>query len=281
VTRSIPDEIGAVCEALRRSHRELASFAMTIPPAERTRRSYCTEWTVAQVYSHLGSGAEIESARIRAGLAGTAAPDPTEFWRRWDALRPDQMIEQFAAADAGYLDLVHELNLDEVGDVAIVLEPHLRVPLRTAIVLRLAEHALHSWDILVAFDPEVEVESRAAELLVDLYPRDIISMLAALQTKGRFGTALLEVDIADPRRTLLMQFGESVTLSTADEAGGQAATGHLSMPTPGAWARLLTGRLDPEHTPPGVTSAGRPTLPDLRAALQGDPLAAADAESPP
>jgi len=71
------EEISAVRDALRRSHRELATFAGTIPPAERTCRSHCTEWTIAQVYSHLGSGAEIGLANLQARLTGAAPAGPT------------------------------------------------------------------------------------------------------------------------------------------------------------------------------------------------------------
>jgi hypothetical protein len=93
------EEITAVRDALRRSHRELAAFAGTISPAGETRRSYCAEWTVAQVYSHLGSGAEIGLANLDAGLTGGPLPDPQPIWNRWDSLTPEGMISGFASAD--------------------------------------------------------------------------------------------------------------------------------------------------------------------------------------
>lgn len=289
MTAPVPDvgfAVGPVCDALRRSHRELATLAATLPTADAIRRSFCTGWTVAQVFSHLGSGAEIESARIRAGLAGAAEPDPAGFWERWNALGPDRMVGEFTAADAGYLQLLDGLDFDEVGHVPIAMDRgRFRVPLRVAIVLRLAEHALHSWDIRVTFDPAAEVDPAAADLLLDLYPRQIISMVGTSQAGGRWGNALLRFDIADPRRTLLLRLGELVTLesvepgSDADSvatSAGQPPTGHIGLPHAGAWARLLTGRLDPDHMPPGVTSTGRPTLAELDAAFgenRGDRLA--------
>jgi hypothetical protein len=93
------EEITAVRDALRRSHRELAAFAGTISPAGETRRSYCAEWTVAQVYSHLGSGAEIGLANLDAGLTGAPLPDPRPIWNRWDSLTSEGMIGGFAPAD--------------------------------------------------------------------------------------------------------------------------------------------------------------------------------------
>ena len=46
----------------------------------------------------------------------------------------------------------------------------------------------------------------------------------------------------------------------------------------GAWARLLTGRLDDDHMPSDTTSTGTPILHELRTLLQGDPMSTGDAE---
>src|SRR5664279_2121517 len=105
------DEISAVRDALRRSHRELATFAATIKPAERTRSSYCTEWTVSQVDSHHGCGAEIGPENLQAGLTGAAPADTMTIWARWDSLTPDGMINGFAVADNKYLDALDGPNL--------------------------------------------------------------------------------------------------------------------------------------------------------------------------
>jgi len=77
-----------------------------------------------------------------------------------------------------------------------------------------------------------------------------------------------------------MTFADSVILETADPGNEPACTGHLRLPTSGAWVRLLTGRLDDNHMPTDVTSTGTPTLPEL-ALLQGDPLSTGDAASSP
>jgi hypothetical protein len=147
-------------------------------------------------------------------------------------------------------------------------------------VMRLAEHALHSWDVYVAFDPNTEVGSYAADLLVDLYPKEIISMVASRQVAGRAGKAALRVDIASPPKSLTLTFGDSVILETADSGDQPACTGHLRLPTSGSWVRLLTGRLDDDHMTTAVTSTGRPTLDALRTLLRGDPLSTSAAELP-
>ena len=265
------DQIRAVRDALGRSHQELAAFAETIPPAAHTRRSYCTDWTVAQVYSHLGSGAEIEVARIRAALSRGPSPDPGPIWQRWNALSPAEMISRFDSADAKYLQFIDELDLDALGDIQVAMDS-MRVPLPSAMVLRLTEHALHSWDIYVAFDPTIEVASYATDLLVDLYPREIIAMVATLQVAGRAGKAALLVDIESLSRTVLITFADSVSVETVHARDEPSSTGHIRLPTSGSWARLLTGRLDDDHMPSNITSTGVPTLQELRALLQGDPM---------
>ena len=55
---------------LRNSHERLASLAHAVSEEFLTERSYCTDWTVAQVLSHLGSGAEIALLMLEATLAG-------------------------------------------------------------------------------------------------------------------------------------------------------------------------------------------------------------------
>ena len=172
-------------------------------------------------------------------------------------------------------------DLGEVGDVIVRIDAQIQLPIDATMVLRLAEHALHSWDVYVSFDPNAEVGSYAADLLVDLYPREVISMVAGRLVAGRLGQAAPRVDIGSSPRTLVMTFADSVTLETPDSGTEPACTGHLRFPTSASWVRLLTGRLDDDHMPNDVTSTGTPTLHDLRSLLQFDPMSTGDAESSP
>src|SRR5262249_58455670 len=62
-----PRELIAV---LRQSHDRLASLAGAISEDFLTHISYADAWTVAQVFSHLGSGAEISFMMLEAALCG-------------------------------------------------------------------------------------------------------------------------------------------------------------------------------------------------------------------
>ncbi len=74
--------------ALRTNHDNLVAFVRDLDADDLVRTSGASEWTVAQVFSHLGSGAEIGLATLRAALDGQDAPDG-EFnqsvWARWNA----------------------------------------------------------------------------------------------------------------------------------------------------------------------------------------------------
>jgi hypothetical protein len=72
--------------ALRRCHDDLAIRVRSLDEAALGRRSYCIEWSVAQVLSHLGSGAEIALAQLRAARAGTTPLGPDGFRVIWGGL---------------------------------------------------------------------------------------------------------------------------------------------------------------------------------------------------
>ena len=55
--------------AARASHERLATIAAPLTEDQLTSQSYDTEWTVAQVLSHIGSGAEIFGLILDASLA--------------------------------------------------------------------------------------------------------------------------------------------------------------------------------------------------------------------
>ena len=55
---------------LRDSHDRLASLAEAVSEDFLTHISYADAWTVAQVFSHLGSGAEISVMLLEAALGG-------------------------------------------------------------------------------------------------------------------------------------------------------------------------------------------------------------------
>jgi uncharacterized protein (TIGR03083 family) len=255
-----------VIQALRGSHRDLVDVASSLGPQDILRPSYCTEWSVAQVYSHLGSGAEIGRRELSAGLDATM-PDREEIWRRWNALTPQAMIQEFVESDASHLDALEHAAATTVGP-AVRMEG-MRLDVGTVVLLRLAEHALHNWDIRVALNPAAEVDPILAGLLVDHYPLQFVSMIANPEVAGRVSPAHVRVDITEPQRTLYITVAGPDVQVLRDDTGTEA-TGHLRLPAAGVWARLLSGRLDPHHTPQAVAASGTPDLATIRSLFQGD-----------
>src|SRR5918992_2266737 len=72
--------------SVRRSHERLTAQVQVLDASDLNRPSYCSEWSIAAVLSHLGSQAEIFSLFVDAGLAGSDAPAQDVFLPIWDAL---------------------------------------------------------------------------------------------------------------------------------------------------------------------------------------------------
>ena len=87
--------------ALRRSHDALHALTEPLTAAELEQRSYAKEWSIAQVLSHLGSGAEVFNLFLDAGLSGQDPPGQETFppiWDAWNALGPqEQAFDSLAA----------------------------------------------------------------------------------------------------------------------------------------------------------------------------------------
>ena len=62
--------------ALRHSHDRLQALVDPLGQDQLKQRSYASEWSIAQVLSHLGSGAEIFGLFLEAGLAGQGHRGP-------------------------------------------------------------------------------------------------------------------------------------------------------------------------------------------------------------
>ncbi|MEU8378337.1 maleylpyruvate isomerase family mycothiol-dependent enzyme [Streptosporangium sp. NPDC048865] len=258
--------------ALRTTHDELASLVGGLDASGLARPSGCSEWTVAQVLSHLGSGAEIGLATLRAAQDGQDAPDQDfnhSVWDRWNAKTPGEQAEDFLTADAGIVSAYESLDADARERLRIKLG-FLPIPGDVALVagMRLNETALHAWDVKVAFDPGATVARDAAEVLADLYAGPLDFLIGFVgRTDGldpRLATTL-RVETTGPERVLGLTLGETVGFSEAPEGAD------VTLRLPGeSWARLLGGRLAPEHTPPSVTVTGDGvTLDDLRRVFPG------------
>jgi uncharacterized protein (TIGR03083 family) len=230
-------------------------------------RSYCTDWTIAQVLSHLGSGAEISLLRLRAALSSGASPSQAVYqqvWDTWNAKNPDAMAADALVADREHVDALTRASDDELARISLPMFG-MNLDAVGLIRLRLSEHALHSWDIAVSLDKTAVVAPEPVSLLIDSVP-----MFAALgpgsQQVEPFKARIITTA---PDRDYLLTVGETVRMTDwSGGEGGEAGPPEIVRMPAEALLRLTAGRLDPEHTPSSVI-ADPVTLDRLRGIFPG------------
>ena len=245
-------------DALHASVDHLAELARPLTGDQLRSSAYPAEWTVGDVLSHLGSGAEIMRLRLQATLDGTEIDDDfaQPIWDEWNAKEPEAQRADSLAADAALLEVLDSMSPEQRAEITLPFGP-MTADFAMLVGLRLNEHALHTWDIEVELRPDVGLPGYATELVVD-------QLEMIIRFTGRPTPAMRNVRIAttDPARTLTLSLGgDAVTLVPNDGT----VTADLELPAD-ALIRLVYGRLDPEHTPP---VHGSVDLDDLRRAFPG------------
>ena len=131
-----------------------------------TEQSYCSDWQVYQVASHIGSGSRIGGLRLRAWL-GKGEPVAREtmqqIWGFFDALQPSEMFAAYSDAVREYLE-VETTTPDEAGTQEVEGFAGKR-PLHVYQLARTWELACHSWDVYVARDRSALLDPAAVALL--------------------------------------------------------------------------------------------------------------------
>lgn len=238
-------------EVLGSSVRRLAALVDPLTPQQLRQQAYPSEWTVADVLSHLGSGAVITRQRLDGDV------DAQSIWDEWNAKDPDAQAADALRADAALQDRLASIKPDEAAGLRFAMGP-MEMDLTTFIGLRLNEHAVHSWDVAVTFDDSATIPPAGADLVIDT-----LVMIAGFAGKPTGAVRTLSVRTRDPVRTFEIELrSDGVALSPrpATEAPDLELSGD-------ALVRLVYGRLDPAHTP---TIDGRASdLEELRKAFPG------------
>jgi uncharacterized protein (TIGR03083 family) len=231
---------------LRASHGKLADAVAALGPDRASDQSYCRDWSVAQVLSHLGSGAEI-SLLMLSGALGEGEPAGMEqfqpIWDQWNAKSPADQVADGLASDEKHIARLEALTDAELDGIKVSMFG-MDLDAAGLVGLRLGEHALHTWDIAVTLDPAATVAPDAASLLVDT-----LGQLAARSATPGGLQRRLRVSTTSPVRHYMLDIGETVTLTPTD---GDGIRPELALPAE-ALVRLVYGRLDPAHTPPVET----------------------------
>jgi len=245
--------------AVRASHDRLAGIVAGLDGEGLRAQSYDTEWSVADVLSHLGSGAETFSLYVDAGVTGGDPPTAEDFkpvWETWNARSPEQQAERSVAANEALVARAESLTPAERAAFHVTMFGRMPADLSDVLGMRLSEHALHTWDVAVTLDPAAKVAPDAVDLLVDRLP-----MLAGFLGKKAPAPVAVAVTTTGPERAFTLDTG-GVTVAPAGVGDAPAAS--LALPAE-ALLRLVYGRLDDES---GVRASGV-TLSELKSVFPG------------
>ena len=227
--------------AVRASHDRLARIVAGLDGDSLRAQSYDAEWSVADVLSHLGSGAEIFSRYVDAGVTGGEPPAPEDFkpvWEAWNARSPEDQAALSVAANEALVARIESLTPEQRAGFHVTMFGRMPLDLAGVLGLRLSEHALHTWDIAVMLDPAAKVAPDAVDLLVDRLP-----LLAGFIGKQAPAPLAVAVTTTGPERAFTLDTG-GVTLAAAGTDDAPAAA--LALPAE-ALLRLVYGRLDDEQ----------------------------------
>jgi len=245
-------------DALELSVNHLRSMMEPMSEEQYVASAHPTEWTVAQVMSHIGSAAVISKRNIDDSLNDRETP--SEFnqsvWDVWNAKTPHAMVTDSLDADQALLTRMQELTPEERQRFYRNLGPW-RLDFDQAVRLRLGEHVLHTWDIEEAFDTHATLQPEAVPFLFDN-----LQLLMRFGAKPTERVHTLHIRTTEPSHNLeLRQSGDAVTLNEVDDMD----VVDLELPAE-AFIRLTYGRLDEKHTPAGID---RTHLDELRRVFPG------------
>jgi uncharacterized protein (TIGR03083 family) len=245
--------------AVRASHDRLAAIVSGLDGDALRARSYDTEWTIADVLSHLGSGAEISLLSVEAGVSGSEPPPPEAFqaiWDVWNARSPEDQAAQFLLADEALVARIEALSADERARFRVQMFGPQPFDLAGVLGLRLSEHALHAWDVAVALDPAARVAPDAVALLTETLP-----MMTGWLGRKADAPRTVAVAVTSPDRAFTLDTGGVTLVPGPADAGAPAS---LTAPAE-AFLRLVYGRLDDA----GELSAAGVTVEDLQQVFPG------------
>jgi uncharacterized protein (TIGR03083 family) len=231
--------------ALRRSHDQLQALVEPLDAAQLRSRAYPSQWSIAQVLSHLGSGSQVFDRFIDSGLTG--APPPgidvmQPIWDEWNAKTPDAQAADGLDSDDALVKRLESLTPDELERFHLSMFG-MELDVAGLCRLRLSEHTLHTWDVAVALDPAATLNPDATALLIDG-----VAMMGNRGVNPGGEPLRLQINTTSPARSFALEAGEAVSFS---EGPMSAPDAEVVIPSE-ALIRLLAGRLDPDHTPPIV-----------------------------
>ncbi len=247
-----------VVAALQTSVDHLRTIVDGLGPDRIRQSAYPSEWTVADTLSHLGSGAVIMRRGFEDSLAGRDADGDfnQSVWDEWNAKSPDDQAADALEADAALMAALGTATDSQREAFHAAMGP-MTLDFATFAGLRLNEHVLHTWDVEVVDDPGAVLMAGAVPLMISG-----VGLIVGFAGRTPGTDTTVSVRTTEPGLELaVVMTPDSVALTPSEPA----TEPDLTLPAE-AFIRLVYGRLDPDHTPPGV---GGPAVEQLRLVFPG------------
>ena len=232
--------------ALRASVGRLNELVAGLDDAQLESQSYDTEWSVAQVLSHLGSGAVIMRRRLEDIRAGRETPDDVapSVWDEWNAKTPRAQADDALVADEAVLQALEAVDEGERARLTFPMGP-LSLGFDEFAGLRLNEHAFHSWDIAVVLDDDARLPPDAAALVVDN-----LALIARFSGRADGEERTVAVRTTDPESAFTLRLSADGVELTAGDAGLEPA---LTLPAEAFRASSTAGSTPATRRPSPAT----------------------------
>jgi uncharacterized protein (TIGR03083 family) len=230
-------------DALKTSTERLSALVGRLSPQQLATQSYASKWSIADVLSHLGSGAVIMRNGVEAAMSGQPA-DPTfnqSVWDEWNAKAPSAQASDALAADRALLGRLAAVTEGERETLRYAMGP-MQIDFETMVGLRLNEHVLHSWDIAVALNPDETLPPDATALVIDN-----LEMISRFASRSDGVERTISVRTTDPERRFAIVVGTERAPVTQVSDSNDGADIELSAE---AFIRLVYGRLDASGASP-------------------------------
>ena len=225
---------------LRSSVARLHELVRGLDVDQLENPSYDSDWSIADVLSHLGSSAEMMRQRLQDARAGVeTTPDAQPIWDEWNAKTPRAKADDALDEGERLLEEIEAVTPEEWGRLTFNFGP-VTVGLDDAVALRLNEHAFHTWDIEVMFDDEAQLPPDAVAVIVDN-----LGLIARFTASPTGDEREVWLRTSHPERHFTVRLTTDAAELLEGDAGEQP---DLELPAE-AFCRLVYGRLDPDHSP--------------------------------
>ena len=240
-------------EEIGRAGKRIEAFLQALGPEDLARQSACEGWAVGDVVGHLIERGDPIPDQIERGLRGDLSPTPgftddppvSEDQFRIDLDRRaveihrelgDGLLAEFARVNREFdrvLSLVQPEDWDKLCFHRLRPET-----VRSKTDIRIAELAMHEWDMRWAFDPDARLADDSLPGLVHASGRAVRRAFRADPSRGRAIRYRFTLGVPNPSAVDVVLAPEGASFEI--EAGGEPDV--IFVCDPATYAMVIFGR---------------------------------------